>query len=67
MRNAVTTTLAPSLTVPLVNGNQNEIADLMIAAIVNAGVNTVSGVQRVEDRTNVYGNATTGRLETAAF
>ncbi|MDA1052306.1 MAG: DVUA0089 family protein [Planctomycetota bacterium] len=35
----VTTTLAPSLAVPLVNANQDEIADLMVAAIVSAGVN----------------------------
>jgi hypothetical protein len=35
----VNTTSAPSLTQPLVSGNQNEIADLMVAAIVNAGVN----------------------------
>lgn len=35
----VNTTSAPSLTQPLVNGNQNEIADLMVAAIINAGVN----------------------------
>ncbi|MBC8355867.1 MAG: choice-of-anchor L domain-containing protein [Planctomycetes bacterium] len=35
----VTTTSAPSLTVQLVRGNQDEISDLMIAAIVNAAVN----------------------------
>ena len=35
----VDTTSAPSLTQPLVSGNQDEVADLMVAAIINAGVN----------------------------
>ncbi|MCB9941387.1 MAG: pre-peptidase C-terminal domain-containing protein, partial [Planctomycetaceae bacterium] len=35
----VNTTAAPSLTQPFVSGNQDEIADLMVAAILNAGVN----------------------------
>ncbi|MBI2478386.1 MAG: pre-peptidase C-terminal domain-containing protein [Planctomycetia bacterium] len=35
----VNTTGAPSLNTPLVSGNQNEIANLIVAAIQNAGVN----------------------------
>ena len=34
----VTTTAAPSLTVQTVNGNQDELANLMVAAILNSGV-----------------------------
>ncbi len=52
-------------------GNTIERAGLtngsVYGVVVNDGNNTMTAGQRVEDRANVYGNAATGRLETASF
>lgn len=52
-------------------GNTIERAGLtngtVYGVVVNGGNNTIVAGQRVEDRTNVLGNATTGRVESAAF
>lgn len=53
-------------------GNAIERAGLtnggIYGIVVNGGANTVTGSgQRIEDRANVLGNATTGRVETAGF
>lgn len=52
-------------------GNTIERAGLlngrMYGVVVNGGDNTVQGTQRIEDRVNLLGNATTGPLTTAPF